>query len=190
MRWVTRNLTLLLLLPLSGCHSAEERAKRQLEAQQRQEAARAVTYLKTHYNAVIDWPQELAGKTFTIDVGPIFLRADHRPILFYAMLEDVRQENNGTFLYFLTIPTEGEPSGMRLILDCGGCDLQTLKKSADGIGDFAVAAQITSVAKALDAAENAPEYVLQGKFIDARYVGEYAMDKFLASQPDQKSSSQ
>jgi hypothetical protein len=100
MRWVTRNLTLLLLLPLSGCHSAEERAKRQLEAQQRQEAARAVTYLKTHYNAVIDWPQELAGKTFTIDVGPIFLRADHRPILFYAMLEDVRQENNGTFLYF------------------------------------------------------------------------------------------
>jgi len=172
----------MLLLPLVGCHPAEEKAKRQLEEQQRQEAVRAVAYLQTHYNAVIDWPQELKGKTFTIDVEPIFLRADHRPILFDAMLEDIKQENGGVFLYFLTIPTKGEPA-LRLILDCAGCDLQVLRKSANPIGDFAVVAQVTAAAKSLDDSEDAPDYVLHGKFIDARYVGEYAMDKFLASQP-------
>lgn len=184
-----RNVTLLLLLPLFGCHSAERRAKRQLETQQQQETARTVAYHQTHYNAIVDWPQQLKGKTFTIDVEPVFLRADHRPILFYAMLQDVRKENNGIFLYFLTIPTEGEPS-MRLILDCGGCDLQSLKKSANPIGNFVVVAQMTTVVMSLDASEDAPEYVLRGKLIDARYVGEYAMNKFLASQPGQKSPSE
>lgn len=183
-----RNFTVLLLLPLVGCHSAKIQAKQHLEAQQQQEAVRTVAYLQAHYNAVVDWPQQLKGKTFTIDVEPIFLRADHRPILFYAMLEDVRKENNAVFLYFLTIPTEGEPS-MRLILDCGACDLQSLKKSANSIGDFAAVAQVTAAVMSLDASEDAPEYVLHGKLIDARYLGEYAMDKFLASQPGQNSPS-
>jgi hypothetical protein len=183
-----RNLILLLLLPLSGCHSADERAKRELEAQQHQEAVKAVAYLQTRYSAVVDWPREVKDKTFTIDVEPVFLRADHRPILFYAMLEDVRKENNATSLYFLTVPTEGEPS-MRLILDCGGCDLQSLKKAANAIGDFVVVAQMTTAAKSLDVSEDAPDYVLRGKLIDSRYVGAYAMDKFLASQPNQKSPS-
>ena len=181
-------ITLVLLLPLVGCHPAEMKARQHLETQQQQEALRTVAYLQTHYNAVVDWPQQLKGKTFTIDVEPVFLRADHRPILFYAMLEDVRKENNAIFLYFLTIPTEGEPS-MRLILDCGGCDLQSLKKSANSIGDFAVVAQVTAAAMSLDASEDAPQYALRGKLIDARYLGEYAMDKFLASHPDQKSPS-
>lgn len=181
-------VALLLLLTMIGCHSSEDKAKRRLDEQQHQEAARTVAYLQTHYNAVVDWPQQLKGKSFTIDVEPVFLRADHRPMLFYAMLEDVRKENNATFLYFLTIPTEGEPS-MRLILDCGACDLQSLKKSANSIGDFAVVAQVTVAAMSLDASEDAPEYVLHGKLIDARYLGEYAMDKFLASQHGQKSPS-
>jgi hypothetical protein len=185
---MTRNFTVLLLLPLVGCHSAKIQAKQHLEAEQQQEAVKTVAYFQTHYNAVIDWPQQLKGKSFTIDVEPIFLRGDHRPTLFYAMLEDVRKENNAVLLYFLTIPTEGEPS-MRLILNCGACDLQSLKKSANSIGDFAVVAQVTEAAMSLDASEDAPEYVLHGKLIDARYLGEYAMDKFLASQPDQKSSS-
>ncbi len=179
---------MLLMLPLVDCHSAEMKARQHLETQQQQEAVRTVAYLQTHYNAVVDWPQQLKGKTFTIDVEPVFLRADHRPILFYAMLEDVRKENNA-FLYFLTIPTEGEPS-MRLILDCGGCDLQSLKKSANSIGDFAVVAQVTAAAMSLDASEDAPQYALRGKLIDARYLGEYAMDKLLGSQPAEKAPPQ
>ena len=184
-----RNFAVLLLLPLVGCHSAEDKAKRQFEEQQNQEAIKAATYLRTHFNAVVDWPQQIKGKTFTIDVEPVFLRVDHRPILFYAMLEDVKKENDSIFLYFLTIPTEGEPS-IRVILDCAGCDLQALKKSANSIGDFVVVAQVTAAAKVLDADENAPEYVLRGKFIDARYVGEYAMNRFLAAQPAEKTPSQ
>jgi hypothetical protein len=104
------------------------------------------------------------------------------------MLEDVRKENDAVLLYFLTIPTEGEPS-MRLVLDCGACDLQSLKKSGNSIGDFAVVAQVTAAAMSLDASEDAPGYVLHGKLMDARYFGEYAMHKFLASQPDQESPS-
>jgi len=184
-----RNFTVLLLLPLVGCHSAEEKAKRQLEEQQNQEAVKATTYLRTRFNAVVDWPQQIKGKAFTIDVEPVFLRVDHRPILFYAMLEDVKKENDSIFLYFLTIPTEGEPS-IRVILDCAGCDLQALKQSANSIGDFVVVAQVTGAAKELDAGENAPEYVLHGKFIDARYIGEYAMNRFLATQPVEKTPSQ
>ena len=104
------------------------------------------------------------------------------------MLEDVKKEKDSTFLYFLTIPTEGEPS-IRVILDCAGCDLQALKKSANSIGDFVVVAQVTAAAKELDAGENAPEYVLHGKFIDARYIGEYAMNRFLATQPVEETPS-
>ena len=182
-------ITSLLILALIGCHSAEEKAKRQLEEQQTQEAVKATTYLRTHFNPVVDWPQQIKGKTFTIDVEPVFVRADHRPILFYAMLEDVKRENDSIFLYFLTIPTEGEPS-IRVILDCAGCDLQALKQSANSIGDFVVVAQVTGAAKELDAGENAPEYVLHGKFIDARYIGEYAMNRFLATQPVEKTPSQ
>jgi hypothetical protein len=167
--------TMLLLLFVVGCHSAEEKAKQKLNEQQRQETAKTVSYLQAHYNAIVDWPQELKGKSFTIDVEPIFLRADHRPILFSAMLEDIRKENNGISLYFLTVPTAGEPA-MRVILECGECDVQTLKKSGESIGDYAFVAQITAAAKSLDADENAPEFILHGKLIDARYIGTYAMD--------------
>ena len=172
-----------------GCHSAEEKAKRQLEEHQAQEAVKATTYLRTQFNAVVDWPQQIKGKTFTIDVEPVFLRVDHRPILFYAMLEDVKRENDSIFLYFLTIPTEGEPS-IRVILDCAGCDLQALKQSSNSIGDFAVVAQVNAATKLLDAGEDAPEFLLHGKFVDARYVGEYPMNTFLAAQPVEKTPSQ
>ena len=58
-------------------------------------------------------------------------------------------------------------------------DLRALKNSATAIGDFGVLAQVTGAVKSLDESEDAPEYVLHGKFIDARFVGDYALDKAL-----------
>jgi len=184
----TKAITLLLLLSTIGCHSAEEKLKEQ-KHQESARIEREIADLRAHYNAVADWPKQLKENTFTIDVEPIFLRDDRRPILFFATLDDIRKESDGVFLYFSTIPTDGEPA-MRLILDCGECDLQALKKSGNSLGDFAVVAQVTGAAKSLDAAENAPEYVLHGKFIDARYVGDYAMNRFLASQPAKTTGSE
>jgi hypothetical protein len=104
-------------------------------------------------------------------------------------LRDIRRSNDAIFLYFLTIPTEGEPT-LQLILDCNGCDLLALKNSQKNIGDFGVVAQITAADKSLDEAEDGPDYVLHGKFIDARFIGDYAVDKLLASQPVRKAKSE
>jgi hypothetical protein len=181
-----RIVALTLLLTLFGCQSAEEKAKRQIEEHKQQEAARAereIAYMNSHYNAIVDWPQQLNGMTFSIDVEPVFVRADHRPALFYAILEDIRRSNDTIFLYFLTVPTEHEPS-LQLILDCGGCDVLAFKNSDKKVGEFGVVAQVTAAVKSLDTTEDAPDYELHGKFIDARFIGDYAMDKSLASQPE------
>jgi hypothetical protein len=43
---------------------------------------------------VADWPSLLRDGMFTIDIEPIFVRPDHKPLLFIANLEDVRRPNN------------------------------------------------------------------------------------------------
>ncbi len=179
-----RVITSMLILALVGCKSAEQKAKLQREVQTHQDATRVeqeVAFMSSHTNAIVDWPKQITGLTFTIDVEPIFVRADHRPTLFYAILEDIRRKDDKTFLYFTTAPSEHEPS-LRLILDCGGCDLVTFKSSAMKIGEFAIVAQVTVADKSIDATDDGPDYILQGKFIDARYVGDYAVDKLLDSR--------
>jgi hypothetical protein len=186
-----RSVALLLLLTLLGCQSDKEKEKLHQEEQRRQEVARInheIADLRSHYNAVVDWPQQLKGKPFSIDVEPIFARADLRPVLFYATLIDVRRQNDAVILYFRTVPTENEPI-LLLILACAGCDLRSLKDSAKPIdGDFGVIAQVSAVAKSLDSGVDEPEdvlrpeYVLNGKFVDARFVGNYAEEHALAAQ--------
>jgi hypothetical protein len=183
---------LVLLLSLLGCQSAEEKAKHQREEQKHQEAARVdrdIASMTSRSNAIVDWPQQLNGLTFTIDVEPVFVRADHRPTFFYASLKDIKRSNDAIILYFITIPVEGEPT-LQLTLDCNGCDLLALKNSEKNVGDFGVVAQITAADKSLDDAEDAPNYVMHGKFIDARFIGDYALDKLLASPPGRKTKSE
>ena len=79
----------LLLILLVGCESAEHKLKLQRE-QQAIRTGRQVDDLRSRYNAVADWPRQLEGKSFSIDVETVFVRTDQRPILFYADLEDVR----------------------------------------------------------------------------------------------------
>ena len=188
----SRIVASMVLFAFLGCQSAGDKAKRQLEEQKHQEAARAereISYLSSHSNAIVDWPQQISGLTFTIDIEPVFVRGDHRPTFFYATLKDVRRSNDAVFLYFLTIPTEGEPT-FQLVLDCNGCDLLALKNSVKNVGDFGVVAQITEAQKSLDEADYAPDYILHGKFIDARFIDDYAMDKLLASKPVRKKQSE
>jgi hypothetical protein len=161
-------ISLTLLLSLFGCQSSEERSRQQEVIRLNREMADFCS----RYNAVVDWPKEIKGVTFTIDAEPVFLRSDQRPILFYAVLEDVRRRNGSIFLYFRTAPTEGEPT-LRLILDCDRCDVLEIKNSANALGGFGVLAQVTQAVRSLDDSEDAPEYLLHGKFIDARFVGDY-----------------
>ena len=172
-------LILLMALFLSGCQSAEERAKRQQEAQDRQDVVkvdREIAEDSTRFGAVTDWPSLLRDGMFTIDIEPIFVRPDHKPLIFIANLEDVRRSNNQTLLYFRTTPTAKEPVS-RLILDCAECNVDSLRTSNSDIGDFEVIADIASATKSLDISEDAPTFVLQGRFIQARWVGDYAVNK-------------
>ena len=84
-------------LAFSGCQSAEERARRQQEEQNRQDVVkvdREIAEDTTRFGAVADWPSLLRDGMFTIDIEPIFVRPDHKPLLFIANLEDVRRPNN------------------------------------------------------------------------------------------------
>jgi hypothetical protein len=169
-------VTSMLLLTLLGCHSAEEKARLERKEQQRQLAASDLANLRSRYNPVVDWPQQLKERTYTIDVEPIFVRSDDRPSLFYGTLDDVRRNNDGILLYFSTTPTEREPT-IQLILDCASCNLGELERPANSIGDFAVVAQITAATKSIDESKDAPDYVLRGKLVDERFVGYYAIEQ-------------
>lgn len=135
--------------------------------------------LSSRHNAITDWQQPLMNTTFSIDVEALFLRNDHRPFLFYATLEDVKRQHEAIALYFRTTPTEGEPT-LQLILDCNGCDLQKLKEPSYSVGDLGVVAEPTGVSKAIDGPEDGPNFILNGKFVEARYVGDYAFDKAIS----------
>ncbi len=171
-----------LLLGALGCHSSEEKARQQREAQD-SAYEREITALRTRYDPVVDWPEALKEKTFTIDVEPILVRSDKRPEFFYATLEDIRRQDDGVLLYFRTTPTEGEPI-LELLLECPGCDLKRFEDSAKDVGDFALVVQVTAAVRSLDSSDNAPDYVLHGRLIDARFIGDYALDKLM--QPTKK----
>jgi hypothetical protein len=71
---------------------------------------------------------------------------------------------------------------LQLILDCAGCNLQAFRQSSDGIGDFGVVAQVSAADKSLDLSEDAPDFVLHGKLIAARWIGDYAFDEALKNK--------
>jgi hypothetical protein len=180
MRQIRRRVVFVcasVLLGMIGCHSSEEKARRQREAQD-SAYGREVAALRTRYDPVVDWPEALKQKTFTIDVEPVLVRSDKRPEFFYAMLEDIRRQDDGMLLYFRTTPTEGEPT-LELLLECPGCDLKRFEDSAKNIGDFALVARVTAAARSLDSSDNAPDYVVHGRLVDAQFVGDYALDKLL-----------
>lgn len=166
---------LSLSLPSIGCDSAERKARHQHEEHGAQ-LAREVSDLSTRYNAVSNWQMLFKQKRFSIEAEPIFVRSDHRPILFYATLEDVRREHDAFMLYLDSTPTEGEPV-VRLVLDCNGCDLQKLKAPSESFGDFAVVAAPTQVVKTIDGPENGPDFLINGKLIEAVYVDDYAFGR-------------
>jgi hypothetical protein len=178
-------MVVLIALFLSGCHSAEERARLQREEQNRQDVARVdreIAEDSTRFGAVTDWPSLFRDGMFTVDIEPIFIRPDHRPILFIAFLDDTRRENGQTMLYFSTAQTADEPK-FRLILDCAACDLSSLRESGKRDGEFEVIADIASATKLLDiplddtGTADPPKFVLHGRFIQARFVDDYTLIK-------------
>lgn len=171
----TKITALLLLFVCVGCESSEQKEKRQ-QQEQATRIAKDMADLSSRHNAITDWQQPLKNASFSIDVEPLFLRSDHRPFLFYATLEDVKRQHDVIVLYFRTTPTEGEPT-LQLVLDCNGCDLQKLKEPKTSGGDFGVVAEPTAVSKAIDGPEDGPDFILNGKFIEARFVNNYALDK-------------
>lgn len=100
------SITASLFMPFFGCHSS----KPVIHSQGRQETAdsdRLVADLRSLYRPFTDWPHEMDGRTFTIDVKPIFVRDDHRPVLFYALLEDIKGGENGQVLLYLMMFRKG-----------------------------------------------------------------------------------
>lgn len=77
--------------------------------------------------------------------------------------------------YFRTVATQGEPS-FQLALACPSCNVQSFEDPDKMLGDYAIIAQIASMAKSSDTSEDAPDFVLHGSLIDSRFIGDYALD--------------
>lgn len=76
---VAVTLPLLLLSLTIGCHSRKELAERQRKAQETASAKRDIAALCSRYNSVVDWPQQVRDKLYTIDIEPSLIRKDGRP---------------------------------------------------------------------------------------------------------------
>ena len=168
----------LCTLVFNGCRTSEERAERIREQQYLLSAGEFLKFANDEH-AIIDWQAELKKISFTVQLASIFVRADQRPFLFYALLEDIRRENSKTLLYFDTTPTQDEPA-MRLVLACGACDFSSLSQTENRLGDFALVARISQARKLLDGPEDAPDYVLDGELVAARFVGDVEINKVIA----------
>jgi hypothetical protein len=94
-----RSITLLLcvaVLGVFGCDNrqAEESRKRQNVEAEHQRTKQAIDELGKAHNAVLDWRQSLAakepvGRIYSVELAPILIRPDGRPLLFIADALDV-----------------------------------------------------------------------------------------------------
>jgi hypothetical protein len=170
------------------------------EEEQRQETTRlehSISGMVAAHNGVIDWKKELGNKLnldpiYTVHLQGVLIRADGRPLLFYASVDDVKQQQDGNYLLVLSssvdvratirLTLECEPDRAREVLGQRGPELNRY---------YAVIAQIRSVQKIAhevpsgvdtetgDSTSEIPVFATNGRVLDLMYVGAYGLARDL-----------
>jgi hypothetical protein len=128
---------------------AQERAARRVEFETR------ITQFTAKNSAVTDWQKPLLAKgkpekTYSVELAPLLVRQDGRPVLVFASLLNVSESEGRTLIYF--DEADRPESQFKLQLDCSPEQAHSLM-SDNTAYRFAVIAQIRSV-----------DYVLAGDY--------------------------
>jgi len=130
-------------------HEAQKRAARRAEYERR------ITQFTAKNNAVTDWQRPLLAKrklekTYSVELAPLLVRQDGRPVFVFASLRNVNKVDGRTLIYL--DEATGLESQLKLQLDCTP-EQARFVMSGDPPFILAVIAQIRSV-----------EYVLAGDY--------------------------
>ena len=145
-------LTVFILLSLfflaPSCSQRETEEAKQIEAR-RQELRRSVLGMMSRTGAVSEWTNtahDISGrrKLFTSDFQELLIRADHRPVLFSGMLEDVEKRDQKYYARFRNFDKLGIP--LAFVLECNP-DLaaKLTNQKAAYFGVYVVVAEISEV---------------------------------------------
>ena len=126
-------------------HRQKVREAQELVAR-RAEFQSGIAQFAAKYNAVTDWQKALEGKPgklYSAELLPLLARPDGRPVLVFAALKNI-SENNGQAEVYFDYAGSLE-SQFKLELDCTPAQARSLMSDNSAYG-FEVIAQIQSVA--------------------------------------------
>jgi hypothetical protein len=157
---------------------SSKKAGRESERQRREEQTwieQAVSAMQTTHNAVTDWKKGLGEARleliYTVDLQRLLVRDDGRPLLFYASVEDVKEQKG---LNLLVLETQIDiRATLRLVLECDAARARQVmeQRGPELLKYYAVIAQIRSVQKSADETV----FLAEGRALDLVFVGPYGL---------------
>jgi hypothetical protein len=146
--------------------------------------------MQTTHNAVTDWKKGLGEALklepiYTVNLQRLLVRDDGRPLLFYASVNDVK-EQNGRNLLVLETQIDIRAT-LRLVLECDPARAREVmeQRGPEFERYYAVVAQIRSVRKSADesasnrdnesGSASAESFVAEGRALDLLFVGAYGI---------------
>ena len=157
---------------------SSKKAERESERKQREEQTRieqTVSAMVTTHNAVTDWKKGLGEARleliYTADLQRLLARDDGRPLLFYASIEDVKEQNGRNLLVFET--QIDIRATLRLALECDSDQARQVmeQRGPELLKYYAVIGKIRSVQKNADQTV----FLAEGRALDLLFVGPYGL---------------
>lgn len=149
------------------------------------------------HNAVSDWKKELGDALnldpiYTVQLQGVLIRGDERPLLFYASVDDVKQQQDGNYLLVLSSGIDIRAT-IRLALECESDRAREVlgRRVPELENYYAVIAQIRSVQKivdevrsgydseARDGTSESPVFLASGRAVNLMFVGAYGFARDL-----------
>lgn len=178
-----RSITLLLCIAVLGAfgcdnRQAEEKRERQQAEADRQRAKRAIDELARQHNAVVKWREGLAakepiGQIYSVDLEPILIRSDGRPLLFIADVVDINSTGPS---YMCSFQADLNMSHkIDLILACTPEQATQIRQGASG--KYAIVARITSLGPLVhvpaqeESGEGGVRFRASGECLGQAYLG-------------------
>jgi len=183
-----------------------EEEKQELETEKRLQVEKSITDIITKHNAVTEWKhgfdkKGLAsfGEIYTIEVEEVLIRADDRPIMFFANVEDVVKEANRYLVYFHNRFDFLLRADIHFVLDCTQDQVNEiiLSPRAPFESNYAVIAKVSSIEKCIVRVRTEDNgrvglsspiftsnvFVATGRCLDLLFVGDYKPAIFPEDEP-------
>jgi hypothetical protein len=166
-------------------HQRQEKMRedRAHEAQEEQ-ARQRILQFAAQYDAVTDWRKSLSSEVvphivYGAELTPLFVRQDHRPLLFVVSVKDVTLQDSEYTIHSETRIFFGKP--LRLELRATPEQARTvMANSADSIARYAIVARIESVNEFNQSSQNSEgprtRSVAEGECVGVLPVGRYFGD--------------